>query len=83
MDALIDSSRWLDVIEKRDTSPLIRAGLIADAVAIKTTSQMTCEQYMQLSDIDFIKKTQLEKCKVVTKPFSVNMWVDGDLSTPY
>ena len=50
MDALIGSSRSLEVVQQRDTNPLIRAGLITDAVANKMTSQMTCEQYLQMSD---------------------------------
>ena len=43
MDDLIGSSQSLEVVEQRDTKPLIRAKLITEAVAIKTTSQMTCE----------------------------------------
>ena len=34
----------------RDTNPLLRASLITETVAKKMVTQMTCEEYLKLTD---------------------------------
>ncbi len=50
LDLICDNSRSLESAQQRVTNPLLRAGLITLVVANKLAQQMTCQEYLKLTD---------------------------------
>ena len=49
-EKLCTSSRSLETVQQRTSNPLLRAGLITKTVASKMTRQLTCEEYLKMTD---------------------------------
>ncbi len=52
LDIICNSCRSIEPVQQRATNPLLKAGLITETVAAKMPEQMTCEQYLKLSDTE-------------------------------
>ena len=52
LDTICNSCRSLELVQQRATNPLLKAGLVTETVAAKMPQQMTCEQYLAMSDTE-------------------------------
>ena len=56
METICSGTRSLESVHERSTNPRLKAGLITDKVAEKLSTQMTCEDYLDLSDLQLEKR---------------------------
>ena len=50
INSLCSGSRSIESVQQRSTNPLLRAGLVTEAVARKMSSQVTCEEYLAMTE---------------------------------
>ena len=50
-ETICSGTRSLESVHERSNNPRLKAGLITDKVAEKLSTQMTCEDYLDLSDL--------------------------------
>ena len=55
LDIMSSSCRSLESVIQRCTNPLLKAGLITDTVALKMTEQLSCENYLSMSNEEVTK----------------------------
>ena len=85
-DQLCINCRSIEFVQQRATNPLLRAGLNTSIVASKMTRQLTCEQYLNMTDsqiTELFKSIGLGTVSIkacISKRLKYNKWLVKNLS---